>query len=139
MINSISVPMQELGKDANAIFKTNQVITKSSRNPYVGWMDYSQSNGVFTITRPGIYRIHYNANVTASDKLAARLAIMANDKVLEGSQTETFISEPTLYQALSATTLVRVTVNNVLPISLTNISEDKIEIKEASIIIDRVA
>ena len=139
MINSIAVPMQELETENRVIFKENQVITKSSRNPFAGWLAYTQASGTFVLTKPGIYRIHYNANVTSQNKIAARLAIYANGEVLEGSQTEHFVSEPTLYESLSATALVRVAPYDTLSISLVNISEEAVELKEASIIIDKVA
>ena len=139
MINSIAVEEQIVLSEKNVIFNDNQVRTRSSYNPFRGWLDYTQANGNYLITKPGVYRIHYNANLTADDKIVARLGIIANGKVLEGSQTETFITEPTLYHSLSATTLVRVSPYSTLPISLENLSEDKVTIKEASIIIDKVA
>ena len=139
MINSIAIREQIIENNDKAHFTNNQVRTKSSTNPYRGWLDYNENEGTFILTKPGVYRINYNANVTLNETGQAILALSVNEKILDSSITENTIIEPGLYTSVSSTVLVKVAPYDFLPVSLQNVSEKSITIKDASITIDKVA
>ena len=62
MINAINPINQTVQPLANVIFTGNNVKTNAC-NSCCGWLTHNNNSGIFTLTKPGIYKIHFNANV----------------------------------------------------------------------------
>ena len=142
MINSTAVSEQEVQAYGNVIFDKDQVRTRSSKCPRRGWLSHKENSAIFDITKNGIYKIYYNANITT--ELAGNeigLQLTADGEPIEGSKSVDYPFDDNFYGAISATVLITVNLNcpyEKVSIALENISEDVIKIKDANLIIDRV-
>lgn len=142
MINSTAVSEQNVNKNENVIFDKDQVRTRSSKCPRRGWLSHKENSAIFDITKNGIYKIYYNANITTElVKGEIGLQLTADGEPIEGSKSVTSSLDNNFYGAISATVLLTVNLNcpyEKVSIALENISEETIKVKNASLIIDRV-
>ena len=65
MINSVNALEQDVAVNGTVIFTTDRVRTRACG--IGGWLQHDNESGAFTIVRPGIYKVDFNANVTSAE------------------------------------------------------------------------
>lgn len=137
MINSVNVAEQTVAVDGNVIFDTDRVRTRACACG--GWLQHDNGSGVFTIVRPGIYKVEFNANVTSAVVGDTTLAIESNGEVIGGTEMDYIVAVAGDYQNVSASTLVAIQPYSSRSVSVANLSADEVTVDDANIIITRIA
>lgn len=142
MLNVINVPTQEVAANQNIIFNSTRV--KSRRcGCQNGWLNHIEGSGLFTITnrgnQPMAVELQFNANVTASTAGAIALALKLNGENIGGTEMDYTVVTADVYQNVSADTLIPVPAGTSLTISTGNISAGAVLVKDANLIIKKIA
>lgn len=137
MINSVNPIPQDVAVGANIVFTTDRVRTRACACG--GWLQHDEGSGVFTLARPGIYKVDFNANVTAAAAGATTLAIESNGEVVQGTEMDYVVAVVGDYQNVSASTLIVVHPYSSRSVSVANISAAEVTVDDANIIITRIA
>lgn len=137
MINSVNINEQDVAVNANVVFDTDRVRTRACA--YGGWLQHDVGSGVFEIVRPGIYKVDFNANVTAAAAGDTTLAIQNNGVTIGGTEMDYVVAVAGDFQNVSASTLVVVQPYGSRTISVANISAAAVTVDDANIIITRIA
>lgn len=137
MINSVNPIPQDVAVGANIVFTTDRVRTRACACG--GWLQHDEGSGVFTLARPGIYKVDFNANVTAAAAGATTLAIESNGEVVQGTEMDYVVAVVGDYQNVSASTLIVVQPYSSRSVSVANISAAEVTVDDANIIITRIA
>lgn len=137
MINSVNVAEQTVAVDGNVIFDTDRVRTRACACG--GWLQHDNGSGVFTLVRPGIYKVEFNANVTSAVVGDTTLAIESNGEVIGGTEMDYVVAVAGDFQNVSASTLVVIQPYSSRSISVANLSADEVTVDDANIIITRIA
>lgn len=137
MINSINIDEQAVAVNASVVFDTDRVRTRACT--YGGWLQHDVGSGVFEIVRPGIYKVDFNANVTAAAAGDTTLAIQNNGVTIGGTEMDYVVAVAGDFQNVSASTLVVVQPYGSRTISVANISAAAVTVDDANIIITRIA
>lgn len=137
MINSININEQEVAVNASVVFDTDRVRTRACACG--GWLQHDIGSGVFEIVRPGIYKVDFNANVTAAAAGDTTLAIQNNGVTIGGTEMDYVVAVAGDFQNVSASTLVVVQPYGSRTISVANISAAAVTVDDANIIITRIA
>lgn len=137
MINSVNVAEQTVAVDGNVIFDADRVRTRACACG--GWLQHDNGSGVFTLVRPGIYKVEFNANVTSTVVGDTTLAIESNGEVIGGTEMDYVVAVAGDYQNVSASTLVVIQPYSSRSISVANLSADEVTVDDANIIITRIA
>ena len=137
MINSININEQEVAVNASVVFDTDRVRTRACACG--GWLQHDIGSGVFEIVRPGIYKVDFNANVTAAAAGDTTLAIQNNGVTIGGTEMDYVVAVAGDFQNVSASTLVVVQPYGSRTISVANISAAAVTVYDANIIITRIA
>lgn len=138
MINSVAVATQAVAANNNVLFPTDRIRTKSC-NSCCGWLSHDTGSGLFTLTKPGIYEIHYNANITSTDTGTASLVLEQNGEPIGGTQSIYTIATASALGNVSASTLVCVPCGASYTITLTNNSTLALNVQDANIVIEKIA
>lgn len=138
MINSTAVATQAVAANGNVLFTADTVRTKSSKG-CCGWLAHSVGSGLFTLTKPGIYEIKYNANITSTDTGQASLVLEQNGEAIGGTQSIYTIATASALGNVSANTRICVPCGASYTITLTNNSTLALNVQDVNIIIDKVA
>lgn len=138
MINSVAVATQAVIANSNVLFPTDSVRTKSSTG-CCGWLVHDLGSGIFTLTKPGIYEISYNANITSADAGQASLVLEQNGEAIGGTQSIYTVTTAGALGNVSATTLVKVPCGASYTVTLTNNSTLALNVQDASIVITKLA
>lgn len=138
MINSVAVAPQTVAANNNILFPTDRVRTKSCNSCY-GWLSHDIGSGLFTLTKPGIYKIHYNADITSPDLGVASLVLEQNGEPIGGTQSMCTVATAGAIGNVSASTLVYVPCGVSYTVTLTNNSTLPLNVQDANIIIEKVA
>lgn len=137
MINSVAVPSQTVAAGSNVLFSVDRVRTRSCLCN--GWLTHDNGSGVFTITRPGIYEIQYNANVTAGAIGTAFLDLELNGEPIGGTRSIYTVATPGDLGNVAASALVKIPCGASATITLGNNSTLSLTVQDANIIIKKVA
>lgn len=138
MINSVAVASQAVAIGQNVLFTSDNVRTKSC-NSCCGWLAHNVGSGIFTITKPGIYEVEYNANITSIDAGTASLVLEQNGEAIGGTQSIYTIATASALGNVSASTLICVPCNTSYTVTLTNNSTLALSVQDANIIIKKIA
>lgn len=138
MINSTAVATQAVAANNNVLFTTDRVRTKSCKS-CCGWLSHDTGSGLFTLTKPGIYEIMYNANITSTDTGQASLVLEQNGEAIGGTQSIYTVATASALGNVSASTLICVPCGTSYTITLTNNSTLALNVQDANIIIEKVA
>lgn len=140
MINAINTnPVQNVNAGANVLFNGTNVRTNSC-NGCRGWLNFNSVNsGIFEITKPGIYAIHFNANVspTVAGQITVNLT-NAGENII-GGEMQTPGTTVDTFENISAQILVQVPCNCCDIFTVKNNSENPITVNNPSLTITRVA
>jgi hypothetical protein len=137
MINSVNVNEQAVAVNANVLFTTDRVRTRACACG--GWLLHDEGSGTFEIVRPGIYKVDFNANVTADAAGDTTLAIQNNGVTIGGTEMDYVVAVVGDFQNVSASTLVVVQPYGSRTISVANISAAAVTVDDANIIVTRIA
>lgn len=137
MINSVNEAVQTVNANGNVLFVADVIRTRSAT--CCGWLQYSAGSGIFQLTRPGIYKIDFNANITSATVGALALAFKANGEQMTGTEMDVTVATANAYQNVSASRLVRVCGNGSTTITIGNVGTLATLIKNANIIIEKIA
>lgn len=138
MINSVAVATQAVAANQNVLFPTDRVRTKSC-NSCCGWLSHDVGSGLFTLTKPGIYEVEYNADITSIDTGQASLVLEQNGEAIGGTQSIYTIATASALGNVGASTLICVPCGASYTITLTNNSALALNVQDANIIIKKVA
>lgn len=137
MINSINSAVQVVNSGGNVLFSTDRVRTNSCGCG--GWLAHDLGSGIFTLTKGGIYKIEYSANITSATAGQASLELEQNGESISGTESIYTIATANDYGGLSSSCLVRVPCNASYTITLGNNSALSLSVSDANIVIERLA
>ena len=142
MLNVIAKDAQQISVNQNVIFTGTRV--KSRRcGCQSGWLNHIDGSGLFTITnrsnQPMAVELQFNANVTAGAAGATTLVLKLNGEAIDGTEMDYTVVTADVYQNVSADTLVPVPAGTSLTVSVGNISAGAVLVKDANLIIKKVA
>lgn len=137
MINSVNVPAQSVLKDGNILFGVDRVRTKSCQCG--GWIEHDAGSGLFTIIKPGIYEISFNANISLAAPGVASMSIKANGEGIGGTNMLANIVTANTLVNISSSTLVQIPCGTSKTISVGNNTALTETVQDANIIIKRIA
>lgn len=136
MINSIAAP-QTLSAGENIIFTRDRIRTASCR-ACCGWLRHVNESGIFILTKPGIYSIGYDADISSANQAPLILQLKVNGEPLQGSQaTFTEWAASTMGHVHNCIP-VEVPCGASLTVTLGNVSATEIDVDVASITIQKV-
>lgn len=138
MINAVNVTPQTIAVNGNVLFSTDRVRTNACNCG--GCIQHDTGSGLFTLTKPGIYKVDFNANVAAGTAGAVAFAIRANGEAVGGTEMDYTVVTAGTYQSVSASTLIKVPCGASKTVSVANVSPAlQALVKDANIIVRRVA
>lgn len=142
MLNVINIPAQTVVTNQNIIFNSTRV--KSRRcGCQSGWLNHIEGSGLFTITnrsnQPMAVELQFNANLTAAAAGATALTIKLNGEAVGGTEMDYTVVTANTYQNVGADTLIPVPAGTSLTVSVGNISAGEVIVKDANLIIKKVA
>ncbi len=140
MINSVAKDAQAVNVGGYVTFTSDRVRTRSSRYPDRGWLGHSVNSDTFTLTKPGIYKVAYNADIVLNAGTGEiSLAIEADGVIIDGSTSTHNSTVANAKGGISATSLIVVCPCQYVNIKLVNNSTSDGTVTNANIIIDKVA
>lgn len=142
MLNVIAKTEQTVTANQNIIFNDTRV--KSRRcGCSSGWLNHVKGSGLFTITNrtnlPMAVEVEFNGNVTAAAAGATALVIELNGEAIGGTEMDYTVVTANTYQNVGASTLIPVPAGSSLTVSIGNISAGAVLVKDANIIIKKLA
>lgn len=142
MLNVIAKPEQTVAANQNIIFNDTRV--KSRRcGCSSGWLNHVKGSGLFTITNrtnlPMAVEVDFNGNVTAAVAGATALVIELNGEAIGGTEMDYTVVTANTYQNVGASTLIPVPAGSSLTVSIGNISAGEVLVKDANVIIKKLA
>lgn len=142
MLNVIAKDAQQISVNQNVIFTGTRV--KSRRcGCSGGWLNHIEGSGLFTITnrsnQPMAVELQFNCNVTASAAGETILTMELNGEAIGGTEMDYTVATANAYQNVSADTLIPVPAGTSLTVSVGNISAGSVLVKDANLIIKKVA
>lgn len=138
MINSVAVAAQTVAANQNVLFPTDRVRTKSC-NSCCGWLSHDVGSGLFTLTKPGIYEVQYNANISSTATGQDSLVLQLNGENIGGTQSIYNVATANVLGNVAASTLICVPCNASYTVSLANNSALPSTVQDANIIIKKIA
>ena len=142
MLNVIAKTEQTVTANQNIIFNDTRV--KSRRcGCSSGWLNHVKGSGLFTITNrtnlPMAVEVDFNGNVTAAAAGATALVIELNGEAIGGTEMDYTVVTANTYQNVGASTLIPVPAGSSITVSIGNISAGELLVKDANIIIKKLA
>ena len=142
MLNVIAKTEQTVAANQNVIFNDTRV--KSRRcGCSSGWLNHVKGSGLFTITNrtnlPMAVEVEFNGNVTAAAAGATALVSELNGEAIGGTEMDYTVVTANTYQNVGASTLIPVPAGSSLTVSIGNISAGAVLVKDANIILKKLA
>ena len=142
MLNVIEKPEQIVAANQNVIFNDTRVKSRIC-GCSSGWLNHVKGSGLFTITNrtnlPMAVEVEFNGNVTASAAGATALVIELNGEAIGGTEMDYTVVTANTYQNVGASTLIPVPAGSSLTVSIGNISAGAVLVKDANVIIKKLA
>lgn len=130
MINAVNVASQSVAVNSPVLFGATRIKTGCS-------VRHEQGSGRFVLLKPGIYRVSFNASLSAAAATTAILNITQDGEQIAGANITSGV-DPTSIESVSVTTLLRVYCSDVSSVSITNIGTTEINVAQANFVIERV-
>lgn len=138
MINSTNVAQQSVPVNGNVLFATDRVRTNACGCG--GSIQHDAGSGQYGLSRPGIYEVKFNANVSATVAGPTALAIRSNGEAVGGTEMDYTVVTANTFQSVSASTLIRIPCGASKTITVGNVSPaTAVLVKDANIIIKRLS
>lgn len=132
-----------MASNANVLFGTDRVRTRRADVCCKGWLAHDLGSGQFTLVNNtcncGIFEVQFNANVTAGTTGALSFNIQTNGEAVGGTQMDYTVATANTYGNVSASTLIKVPAGASVIVTVKNISLIPALVKDANIIIKKVA
>lgn len=144
IINSINVPAQAVAVQANVLFATDRV--RSSRGDACcgGWLFHDLGSGQFTLVNDSscgckVFEVQFNANVSSATTGALAFVIQANGEAVGGTEMDYTVATANAFGNISSSTLIKVPAGASVTVTVKNISLLPANVKDANIIIKKIA
>ena len=142
MLNAINVAAQTVAATQNVLLSNTRI--QSRRCACTGgWLNHLDGSGIFTVTnrtnQPMVIEVEFNANVTAAAAGATALTLKLNGESIGGTEMDYTVVTANTYQNVGASTLIPVPAGSSLTVSIGNISAGAVLVKDANIIIKKLA
>ena len=135
IINSVTKEVQTVAINQNVLFNSNRVGACANCNI----IRHDEGSGLFTLTQKGIYRVHFNGNITSATVGDISLAIEVNGESISGGIINEVVAVANDEANVSAEVLVYVPCNCCMTVSVGNVStENAILVDNANIIIEKL-
>ena len=142
MLNAIAREAQQISAGQNVIFSATRVRSRRC-GCSGGWLNHIEGSGLFTITnrsnQPMAVELQFNANVTASAAGETVLTMELNGEAIGGTEMDYTVTTAGVFQNVGASTLIPVPAGTSLTVSVGNISAVAVLVKDANLIIKKVA
>lgn len=140
MINAINVnPTQTVESGANILFNGTNVRTSSCKSCQ-GWLNFNSLNsGIFEITKPGIYEIHFNANVSPTVAGPITVNITNAGENIIGGEMQTPGTTVDTFENIAAEILVQVPCNCCDVFTVKNNTDNPVVFNNPSLTIERLS
>lgn len=142
MINAVGVPAQEVLTQGTILFSTDRVRSRRGDACNSGWLVHDAGSGQFTLVNNGcgcdVFEIQFNTNLTSATVGPLALVIQANGEAIGGTEMD-YTPAANVYESVSASTLVKVAQGTSVTITVKNISASSVLVKDANIIIQKIA
>ena len=104
-----------------------------------GWLFAPKATGQFTLTKAGVYRIEFTATVVSDAAGAVEINLNENGAVIPGTRMGTVVG--TAGDSANVATVAEIVVpqGGTGYITITNAGANEITVRNASLIIDRIA
>lgn len=142
MLNVIAKAAQTVAVNQNVVFTNTRV--KSRRCACTsGWLNHDDGSGLFEVTNRGnlpmAVEVEFNANVSAAAAGATALTIELNGEAIGGTEMDYTVTTAEVYQNVKASTLIAIPSGSSFTVSVGNISATSVLVKDANIIIKKLA
>ena len=142
MLNVIAKAAQTVAVNQNVVFTNTRV--KSRRcGCSSGWLNHDDGSGLFEVTNRGnlpmAVEVEFNANVSAAAAGDTALTIELNGEAIGGTEMDYTVVTAEVYQNVKASTLIAIPAGSSFTISVGNISATSVLVKDANIIIKKLA
>lgn len=142
MLNVIAKAAQTVAVNQNVVFTNTRV--KSRRCACAsGWLNHDDGSGLFEVTNrrnlPMAVEVDFNANVSAAAAGATALTIELNGEAIGGTEMDYTVATAEVYQNVKASTLIAIPSGSSFTVSVGNISATSVLVKDANIIIKKLA
>lgn len=135
MINAVNPITQTIQPSDNVIFAGSNVKTNACCN---GWLSHNDNSGLFTLTKAGIYKVHFNANVAPTVAGAITLNITNAGENIAGGEMKTAGTTIGTLENIASEVLVRVPCNTSVVITVkNNTATNPITVSQPSLTITR--
>ena len=140
MINAVNTnPVQTVQPGANVLFNATNVRTKSCKS-CCGWLNFNSINsGIFEITKPGFYFIHFNGNVAPSVAGQITVNITNAGENIIGGEMQSPGTTVDVFESISAGILVEVPCNCCDIFTVKNTTTDAVDFNNPSLTIFKLA
>lgn len=138
MINATNNVVQTVQPGQNILFNSNNVVTNAC-NSCCGWLNHNLGSGIFTLTKQGVYKVHFSGNVTNTIAVSAiTLAITNAGETILGGEMVTTPTAVASFENVSGEILVRVPCNASVVITIkNNTPTNPINVSNPSLVITR--
>lgn len=141
MIESVYENQQSVTLNSNVLFSDDIVRTRCFN--CCNGFEHENNSGIFTISKPGVYKIDFNGNITSAtvgDILG--LVLSSNGENLTGTQMDYTVTTANENRTVSVSKLIKICCNSSKTISVKNNSETNttpLLIENANIIITKIS
>ena len=143
MISSVNVPAQTVLTQGTILFSTDRVRSRRGDACNGGWLVHDAGSGQFTLVNNGcgcdVFEVQFNTNLTSATTGSLALVIQANGEAIGGTEMDYTPATANVYESVSASTLVKVAQGASVTITVKNISATSVLVKDANIIVKKVA
>lgn len=137
MINAFVNTPVLVEPDAIIPFAGSRAVTRASCLCNGGWLYHAEGSGQFQLTKPGIYRVDFSAQITAAAAGDVTFTLNANGEALAGTEMGTTLDAAGLDQ-ISTTALIVVPCGASINVTVENTSATEVTVNAASFVITRV-
>lgn len=118
-------------------FAGSRAETKASCHCNGGWLYHADGSGQFQLTKPGIYRVDFGAQITAEAAGDVTFAININGEELAGTEMGTTLAAAGLAD-IGRSALIVVPCNASVNVTVENTGDTEVTVNNASLVITRV-
>ena len=129
MLCAVNPASQSVAVNQPVLFASNRIMS--------GATCHEAGSGSVILTKPGVYRITFEGNVSTATAGNIILAINANGEALPSAQVNLTAATDTLY-TISRSTYVRVCGCGSVRVNLVNASANAVTIQDAEVLAERL-
>lgn len=139
MINSFVNTPVSVAPGATLVYQGHNVRSRSCRCNNGGWLFAPDNSGQFMISRPGVYKIEFSAQVTAATAGPVTMELRSNGAAIPGTKMGETISAANGTAQIATSALIFIPCNTSVTVTAANTGAAAITVNASSIILSRVA